>query len=295
MSPLLLLLLGLPAFTAPAHAQPHFCGRPLSFRHRQSSSEESRIFRGRRQAEFVKPSFPPPRTSPAPYSSCGAVPVSDRFLVTAAYCVLDPNRPVSSVRLGDLDLTRDGEANSRPAEYDIELIVIHPNFTYNPETQIRYSDLALLKTTRRIEFNEAVFPYCLSPGRPAPGTTVIASGFGYVNETHKPTHLQEGLLSVMHPTVCERLYRSRGKEALLRRAYPNLLQGSGIVCAGHPERGACKGDEGGPLLREDASGRRFLEGVISFTGDVCGHNMLPSVSVSIADHYDFIVRTLRTA
>lgn len=57
---------------------------------------------------------------------------------------------------------------------------------------------------------------------------------------HKPTHLQEGLLSVMHPTVCERLYRSRGKEALLKRAYPNLLQGSGVVCAGHPERGACK-------------------------------------------------------
>lgn len=61
-----------------------------------------------------------------------------------------------------------------------------------------------------------------------------------VSTAHKPTHLQEGLLSVLHPSVCERLYRSRGKEVLLRRAYPNLLQGSGIVCAGHPERGACK-------------------------------------------------------
>ena len=36
---------------------------------------------------------------------------------------------VFSVRLGDLDQSQDGETNSRPADYDIERIIIHPNFS----------------------------------------------------------------------------------------------------------------------------------------------------------------------
>ena len=57
---------------------------------------------------------------------------------------------------------------------------------------------------------------------------------------HTPTHLQEAELKVMSPAECEAEYRSKGKEDLLRQAYPNLLQGAGIVCAGYPGRGACK-------------------------------------------------------
>lgn len=44
----------------------------------------------------------------------------------------------------------------------------------------------------------------------------------------------------MAPADCEAMYRATGKEILLKKAYPNLLQGSGTVCAGHRERGACK-------------------------------------------------------
>ena len=48
-------------------------------------------------------------------------------------------------------------------------------------------------------------------------------------------------------------------------------------------------------MRQDKSGRRFLEGIISFTGDVCGSDVMPSVSVSIADNYDFIVDMIQSA
>lgn len=293
MSPLLLLLVGLAAITTPSQAQDN-CGLPYTTP--AASRRGPQPTRPRRQAVPSPANAAPPSTSPGPvpYSSCGAVVVSDRFVLTAAYCVIDPSNPVNSVRLGDLDLSEDGEVNSRPADYDIELIVVHPNFTHNPESQIRYNDLALLKTARRIEFNEVVFPYCISRNSPALGATVIASGFGYVNETHKPTHLQEGDLKVMSPADCEAEYRAKGKEAILRRAYPDLLQGYGVVCAGETGKGACRGDEGGPLLRKDASGRRHLEGILSFTGDMCGPDVLPSVSVSIADNYDFIVDTINS-
>lgn len=46
-----------------------------------------------------------------------------------------------------------------------------------------YNDVALLRTARRIEFNEGVFPFCISDSRPSPQTTVIGAGFGYVNES----------------------------------------------------------------------------------------------------------------
>lgn len=43
--------------------------------------------------------------------------------------------------------------------------------------------MALLKTTARIEFNEGVFPFCISDSRPGPQTVVTGAGFGYVNES----------------------------------------------------------------------------------------------------------------
>lgn len=46
-----------------------------------------------------------------------------------------------------------------------------------------YNDIALLKTNRKIQFNDAVFPYCISSSPPAAGTTVIAAGFGFYNES----------------------------------------------------------------------------------------------------------------
>ncbi|MPC36820.1 Serine proteinase stubble [Portunus trituberculatus] len=175
---------------------------------------------------------------------------------------------VNSVRLGDLDLAKEGEANSRPADYDIELIIIHPNFTEDTQTGIRYNDLALLKTKTKIQFNEAVYPFCISRTRPAVNTTVTVSGYGYVNDSHQPTHLQEGELQVMSLDDCVAEYRTKNRYDMLQSAYPGLLQGYGV------------GDEGGPMLRKDESGRQHLEGIISFTADVCGPGVLPSISTS---------------
>ncbi|XP_045132393.1 phenoloxidase-activating factor 3-like [Portunus trituberculatus] len=286
MSPLLLLLVGVAAVTTPSHAQ-NDCGLPYT--------SQSTRFRRQAEPQHTNAAPPPTNTHPALYSKCGAVVISDRFLLTAAYCVLNPDKPVNSVRLGDLDLAKEGEANSRPADYDIELIIIHPNFTEDTQTGIRYNDLALLKTKTKIQFNEAVYPFCISRTRPAVNTTVTVSGYGYVNDSHQPTHLQEGELQVMSLDDCVAEYRTKNRYDMLQSAYPGLLQGYGVVCAGHPDRGACNGDEGGPMLRKDESGRQHLEGIISFTADVCGPGVLPSISTSVADNYDFIVETIKYA
>lgn len=218
---------------------------------------------------------------------CGATPICDRFLLTAAHCVIDPDRPVRTVRLGELDFSTDNEKNSKPVDYEVEQIIVHPDF--DPNSTVRYNDLAILQTVEVIEFNEVVFPYCLTDQRPPPKTIVTGAGFGFVNATHRSSRLQEAELELVDTTECEDIYRRESHEPQLRVRYPDLLQNRDIMCAAYPERDACQGDSGGPLFL-DRDGRRFLVGVVG-SGVSCRGNsvsILPGLYISVADHIDFI-------
>ncbi|XP_071551254.1 CLIP domain-containing serine protease B4-like isoform X2 [Panulirus ornatus] len=218
---------------------------------------------------------------------CGATPIADRFLLTAAHCVFDPDRPVRTVRLGELDFAKENEENSRPVDYEIEKIIVHPKF--DPNSTVRYNDLAILQTVEVIEFNEVVFPYCLTDQRPPPKTIVTGAGFGFVNATHQSSRLQEAELELVDTTECEDIYRRESHEPHLRVRYPDLLQNSDVMCAAYPERDACEGDSGGPLFI-DKDGRRFLVGVVG-SGVSCRGNsvsILPGLYISVADNIDFI-------
>ncbi|XP_045586129.1 venom peptide isomerase heavy chain isoform X2 [Procambarus clarkii] len=224
---------------------------------------------------------------------CGATPISDRFLLTAAHCVFNPDFPVRTVRLGELDFSSDTEENSKPVDYEVEQIIVHPDF--DPNTRVRYNDIALLRTVQKIEFNEFVFPYCLSRERPKPKTLVTGAGFGLVNATHQSPILQEAELQLVDTTECENIYKKEDFEPQLRLLYPDLLQGKDIMCASYPERSACQGDSGGPLFQDDPQGRRFLVGIVG-SGVSCrgnGISKLPGLYVSVADHIDFIDSVLQ--
>ncbi|XP_042241876.1 coagulation factor IX-like [Homarus americanus] len=118
---------------------------------------------------------------------CGATPISDRFLLTAAHCVFDHGHVPQTVLLGERDFSTDNETNSKPATYEISRIVVHPD--YISDSFVRYNDVALLETKEPIAFNDLVYPYCVSVQRPPTNTTVTGSGFGLVNESELPKHL----------------------------------------------------------------------------------------------------------
>lgn len=235
-----------------------------------------------RSEDFILDDEPP---ESAPY--CGATVISDHFIITAAHCIYKAPEPITSVTLGDIDLSIEGEENSRAVDYTIADIFVHPG--YSNLTSAEYNDVALLKTKEKIQFNDVVFPFCISDEVSDPGTIVLISGFGLYNATTQPDHLLEANLTVMDTAECEEIYIQEGLEESLRLRYPDLLQGTDIICATDEVSDACQGDSGGPVLIQ-RDGKLFLEGIVS-AGVSCRGNfkpLVPGLYLSLAKHIDFI-------
>ncbi|XP_050691017.1 serine protease persephone-like [Eriocheir sinensis] len=218
---------------------------------------------------------------------CGAAVISDRFLVTAAHCAVNEKNPISSVRLGDIDLNKDNEANSKPKDYDIKQIILHPGYRGN--TTVRHYDLALLQTYDIIEFNDVVFPYCIPKASPPPGTIVTASGYGLYNATSASQHVLEANFTIIDTKECEDIYIKNFQDDALRLKYPNLLQNTDIICALDDVSDACQGDSGGPVIWKK-DGKEYLAGLVSAGANCRGNfkSVLPGLYMSTAVHADFI-------
>ncbi|XP_068206551.1 trypsin-1-like [Palaemon carinicauda] len=217
---------------------------------------------------------------------CGATVIHERFLITAAHCVFNPEKRPVMVRVGELDFSCDSEARSRPADYRVKQITVHPKYKRN--SLERYNDIAIIETVEKMQFNELVYPHCISNRRPAVNSLATGSGFGFVNQTHRSAHAQEANFLILDGRQCEARYANEGLTTSIRFQYPRLVQGSDIICATFPGADACQGDSGGPLYQY-ANGRRYLVGVISQGLPCSGQQyFLPGFYVSVADHVDFI-------
>ncbi|XP_068205794.1 mast cell tryptase-like [Palaemon carinicauda] len=204
---------------------------------------------------------------------CAPVLIHQRFLLIGAHCVLNPDRPVRQIRLGSLN----------PVDYEVLRVIIHPNYKLNSFE--RYNDIALVETKDPMQFNEEVYPSCISDERPPAGTVVT-------DNDSVPDHdsREKRALEIIHSLQCEILYKSEGMSESFRTQYPDLIQDTDILCANYQGNKACENHANGPLFH-DESGRRFLVGLVSKdiscrrTGAV---SSLPGFYTSVADHIDFI-------
>ncbi|KAG8187107.1 hypothetical protein JTE90_004853 [Oedothorax gibbosus] len=213
------------------------------------------------------------RPKKGPQYLCGAVLVSEGWVLTAAHCV---TRPLTNVPLDARTVVVYCGMYYRKSALDdeyvqtrqVKQIIVHEEYDFTHYD----ADIALLQLESTIELTARVRPICL----PTEATTRenirdgqkgIALGWGMTENGTSSDVLRETILPVVNHDTCEAAYRS-GLRA--------LTVTNNMFCAGHGSgiHDTCHGDSGGPLMfavGPPGDRKWYLEGLVSWGSETgCG-------------------------
>ncbi|KAK7061136.1 Transmembrane protease serine 6 [Halocaridina rubra] len=182
---------------------------------------------------------------------CGAVVLSDEWIMTAAHCAVEMHLD-DQLMLGEHDWKHASES-AITLRRSIAQIIIHPDYDKKPMD----SDLALLKLGEPLDFSQyhnAIAPVCLpAPGATFEGANALVTGWGVISFG--------GLQSITLRVVEVPIVRRTACVA----SYGKYIT-KNMICAGYRNGGkdACQGDSGGPLVVEGENGEYILAGVVSW-------------------------------
>ena len=201
---------------------------------------------------------------------CGGVLVSHNVLVTAAHCI---NDKLDKVLMGHADL-------NQTKEFQIESVLLHPDFDI--KNRFLYNDLAMIKITESLVFDNAIKPICL-PEREDDiswrNETAIVSGWGFTEDWKLSNELLQVELKHVDPKICQSDFRAKG-------AVNFKLSESQICAQGLPGHDSCQGDSGGPLMYPKGD-KNFLIGITSFGTRKC-NSFVPGVYTDVFKHINWI-------
>ncbi|XP_037032972.1 chymotrypsin-2-like isoform X5 [Bradysia coprophila] len=188
---------------------------------------------------------------------CGCAVINSKFVLTASHCFEEYSLESSTILVGSNDLNRGG------TRYEIEQLIPYEDTKDNP------NDIALVKLTVPIQFNENVRPIELDDREVPDGAVVQLTGWGKMETRGATDNIQSVDVTVLAFDECKKTVAG------------DVLIDGHMCTKGVIGIGACKGESGDPLTY----GRKLV-GIVSF-GIPCGIGS-PDVHSKVSYYFDWI-------
>lgn len=204
--------------------------------------------------------------------ACGAVLLSDSWIITAAHCLEGGKpEPVDRVQahFGTWSHDKYFESGRQIRSIPRRQFFIHPEYS---EIDGWQNDIALIRITKTLTLNATIQSvYILNDCSIRENSDLTAIGNGYTDGKEMPNVLQFTTLTVTSSRECKKIYP--------------FIDENKVFCAiGYDDESIGLGDSGGPIVHPL---QYSLYGLMSFAAKNCPANV-PQGFTNIFAHKDFI-------